>query len=665
MSYYFKYNDIIVSDFAGFGVVSAEMPTIPDREISSKDIWKRNGEIFFGAKDSARTITVNINVRTFASEEYTQTIEDLKACFNTREENRLYIGSEDLYINAVVSKYNFNDVFISDSSYYGEGEIEFYCADPYFYKGDVKYYDSNSDEDLVNDGDIETYPYISVEFEEDSTFLQVDSENGSILIGDYPNASIETVEPETEVLNDRCGTLSDWTSVGNVVDEGAVGDTLVVNAGGYGLKPNISSTSDGWHGACYRRNLPNSVKDFEVIAWFEFYSNKLDNKDSSSDSSTSGNYKVTAKTALRIRSGKGTSYKILGTIPTGKTVTVTDISSGWGKVTYNGITGYCSMNYLKKITTSNYNYKTTANLNLRTGRSTKYKILITIPKGTSLNIKSISGGWGKTSYKGNTGYVSMDYVTKLATSSALTVIGKEEDDAEDASTTSDMLGLCELYGFDSNGNKLFKTQLLDNNYYYRDTKPSIYIGGKRVYTDNTKCPEPKTKKKDKDSKETVKVKSGDSKSQWNGFWGNFKIKRENDVWSVEINKCTSGLTVTKHDGVQNLKTADYPTGDLSYLVVYMAGYGSYKVQNMAITTLRVNDLSPEVPETYNPVIIKAGDVIDIDCKENMVYKNGDSFLQYLDIGSTFFPINPGETSLNIYSSTTQLSAAISFEERFN
>ena len=40
-------------------------------------------------------------------------------------------------------------------------------------------------------------------------------------------------EPETEVLNDRCGTLSDWTSVGNVVYEGAVGDTLVVNIESY------------------------------------------------------------------------------------------------------------------------------------------------------------------------------------------------------------------------------------------------------------------------------------------------------------------------------------------------------------------------------------------------------------------------------------------------
>lgn len=661
--YFFKYNDIIVSDFAGFGVVSAEMPTIPDREISSKNIWKRQGEIFFGAKDSARTITVNINVRTFTAEEYTQTVDDLKYCFKTREENKLFIGSEDLYINAVVSRYSFSDVFIADNSYYGEGEIEFYCADPYFYKGDMKYYDSNSTEDLINEGDIEAYPYISVEFNQNSTFLQVDSDNGSILIGDYPNAAIETVEPETEVLNDRCETLSDWLSAGNVVDEGATGDTLVVNSGGYGFKPNITSTADGWHGACYRRNLDTSVKDFEVIAWFEFYSNKLDNKDSSSDSSTSGSYKVTAKTALRIRETRSTSSKILGTIPTGKTVTVTDISNGWGRVTYNGITGYCSMVYLKKISSTNYNYKTTANLNLRSGRSTKYKIYITIPKGTSITISDISNGWGKTTYKGKSGYVSMDYVTKLATASALTVIGKEEEGAEDASTTSDMLGLCELYGFDSSGKKLFKTQLLDNNYYYRDTKPSIWIGSKKVLTDDTKCPEPKTKKDDDGNK--VKVKSGDSKSQWNGFWGNFKIKRQNDVWSIEVNKCTSGLTVKKSSVKENLKTSEYPTSDLAYLVVYMAGYGTYKVQNMAVTTVRVNNLSPELPETYNPEIIKTGDIIDIDCKNNMVYKNGSSFLEAVDIGSTFFAIDPGETSINICSSTEEINAAIAFEERFN
>lgn len=663
MSYYFEYNNIIVSEFAGFGVVSAEMPTIPDRELYSKNVSKRNGEIFFGAKDGTRNITVNINVRTFSSEDYIQTINDLKTCFKTKEESRLFLGSQDLYINAIVSKYSFNDIFISDESFYGEGTIEFYCADPYFYKGDIKFYDSNSTEDLINDGDIEAYPKISVEFEEDSTFLQVDSENGSILIGNYPNAAIETIEPKSEILNDKCNSLSDWIVVGNIVDEGDTGDSLVINDGGYGFKPNITSSGTGWHGACYRRNLSTTVKDFELEAWFEFYSDKLDNADSSATPPATGNYKVTSNVALKIRSGRGTNYKILGSMPSGTLVTVTDISSGWGKVTYNGITGYSSMQYLKEVTTSNYNYKTTANLNMRSGRSTKYKILRTIPKGTSLYITSISGGWGKTTYKGSTGYVYMSYVTKLATASALTIIGKEEDGTEDASTTSDMLGLCELYGFDSQGNKLFKTQLLDNNYYYRDTKPSIFIGGKTILTDDTKCPEPKTEK-DEDGNVT-KIKSGNSSSAWNGFWGNFKIKRQDDIWSIEINKYTSGLKIKKSISKTNLKTSDYPIEDLAYIVIYMAGYATYKVQNMALTTLKVNNLNPETPKEYNPIIMKAGDVIDIDCKENIVYKNGAKFMEYLDIGSTFFAIDPGQTSIDIYSSTTNLSAAISFEERFN
>ena len=90
-----------------------------------------------------------------------------------------------------------------------------------------------------------------------------------------------------------------------------------------------------------------------------------------SGNGTNGSYKTTA--ALRIRSGRGTSYKILGTIPKGTIVSVTDISGGWGKVTYNSKTGYCYMFYLSKVaeSTSSYNYKTTANLHLRSGRGTK------------------------------------------------------------------------------------------------------------------------------------------------------------------------------------------------------------------------------------------------------------------------------------------------------
>ena len=40
-------------------------------------------------------------------------------------------------------------------------------------------------------------------------------------------------------------------------------------------------------------------------------------------------------------------------------------------------------------------------------------------------------------------------------------------------------------------------------------------------------------------------------------------------------------------------------------------------------------------------------------------------MEKVDIGSTFFPLVPGTNSVSVYSSTTSLSAAISFIEKFN
>lgn len=55
----------------------------------------------------------------------------------------------------------------------------------------------------------------------------------------------------------------------------------------------------------------------------------------------------TSSSPLRIRSGAGTNYKILGTMPKGAAVTITgEENSGWAKVSYNGINGYASRQYL-------------------------------------------------------------------------------------------------------------------------------------------------------------------------------------------------------------------------------------------------------------------------------------------------------------------------------
>lgn len=58
----------------------------------------------------------------------------------------------------------------------------------------------------------------------------------------------------------------------------------------------------------------------------------------------------------------------------------------------------------------NCKVKATANLNLRTGRGTSYDIIYTIPKGTIFEVSYVLNGWGSTwDFKDKCGYVSMDY----------------------------------------------------------------------------------------------------------------------------------------------------------------------------------------------------------------------------------------------------------------
>ncbi|MCC5893896.1 MAG: D-alanyl-D-alanine carboxypeptidase family protein [Alkalibacterium sp.] len=66
------------------------------------------------------------------------------------------------------------------------------------------------------------------------------------------------------------------------------------------------------------------------------------------------------------------------------------------------------------VEASKVDYHTTSNLNLRSGASTKHKILLTIPKGKKVDYLSKSGSWFKVKYNGKTGFVSSSYVKKAA-----------------------------------------------------------------------------------------------------------------------------------------------------------------------------------------------------------------------------------------------------------
>ncbi|EOP15309.1 SH3 domain-containing protein [Bacillus cereus] len=60
-----------------------------------------------------------------------------------------------------------------------------------------------------------------------------------------------------------------------------------------------------------------------------------------------GDYYINAS-ALNVRSGEGTNYRIIGALPHGQKVQVISENSGWSKINYNGQTGYIGTRFLSK-----------------------------------------------------------------------------------------------------------------------------------------------------------------------------------------------------------------------------------------------------------------------------------------------------------------------------
>lgn len=58
---------------------------------------------------------------------------------------------------------------------------------------------------------------------------------------------------------------------------------------------------------------------------------------------------VSSSSSLNIRSGHGTSYSAVGSIPSGMLVAVTMGDGSWAHVEYSGISGYASMTYLTRL----------------------------------------------------------------------------------------------------------------------------------------------------------------------------------------------------------------------------------------------------------------------------------------------------------------------------
>lgn len=128
-----------------------------------------------------------------------------------------------------------------------------------------------------------------------------------------------------------------------------------------------------------------------------------------------GKVTVTAS-ILNLRETPDTSSKVLSQLKKGNQLNVLENSNGWFKVTSEGLTGWVSGSYVKKIeeqtVTVQYGKITGNNVNLRKGPGMGYGVISQMNKGDVLTVTEPSGSWYKVKTSGGTvGWVSSSYIS--------------------------------------------------------------------------------------------------------------------------------------------------------------------------------------------------------------------------------------------------------------
>ena len=202
------------------------------------------------------------------------------------------------------------------------------------------------------------------------------------------------------------------------------------------------------------------------------------------------------------------------------------------------------MDYVRIITDSSnsnsligsYKINVSEGVNLRSGPGTNYSKLTAIPYNKTVSVKEEKNGWGKTTYNGCTGWFALQYGTKQSKSRNKKMLFTDNEISAESK-----IGIIEIYGFDTFGEKLFKMKAVDNQKSYEYIQPEIEFGSKLVLADNGNCPSPKTiTTTDNNGKKIEQSIDSGKFGDWNEFIGWFTIERKTvnskQKWFAKIEK---------------------------------------------------------------------------------------------------------------------------------
>lgn len=707
MSYYFKYNNTIISD--SYIVTDIVKSALPKKIVDTIDIASRDGKLFNGCKYDSLEYKIELVIEGTDEFNYTILKQELIDILDIRYEVPISFTEGRTGFGQCTSELKIDD----KSENKGIAEFTITCYEPHFYNDDIGLYENEEGAKSVmitNDGGLPVKPFVSVGFTQGAHFLQVENKNTEekLLVGRYPKLELSSNKPVQYVLKDNCTDITTWIPSQATLAVGrGVGGTLStssISGGSFVLSTFPSDTVNKWKGASYRRNLNNGVDDvavdnFEANIGFSFTSTGKngdpenykykDAEETFIEKVERDGYQVTSST-LNVRTGAGTKYKKLGTIKKGYQIqTDWKLVNGWIKFRdekwKKGVDLYCSTKYLKKIkwtdsvTTIARNYVTLFSAPIKSSPRLDAKTLIKIPAYTCIRCNTKlykhtdadkkERWWMKlyTKYKGVMGYVCYGDVAQASQVNFV-------QDVEFVSA-DDLTGICEVYGMSPTGAQLFRVEVSDDTPWYEVNVPRVVVGGKQISSFTT-TPAPKkqitntTSAGSSSSSYEVNYIRGGTVGSWNDLNGEWYIKRyknENGsyTWKIQLRKISKGNVI-------GTKTFDYTSKEqgadkLAYLVIYM---GSTKTDLSKTSSMSINDIKIKSTDNLDATVDEnveyfgEGDILDIDFNNRKIYLNQTQANELLDIGSTFFDIEVGDTEVKFVSDDDNIVIGTTIREKW-
>lgn len=712
---YFNYDGTQVNDLAI--VTKIEKPYIPEPSISTINVTSRDGEIFDGVKYNPIKITVSIAIIGDDENDYRTRVQCLHDLLSTKEEVPIKF-CENITIYGML---NSDFVVTKKNDVASYADLELICNTPYSYSDNVIAFnvDEGSQKLTVeNNGELDTLPYISIGFEKDAHFAQVQNNKTGekILIGDYPHLELSTTKKEqTLILHNPCESVGTLTQSGANInaDRGTGGAFTISSSGNSFILQSLGTGTDKVKGACARIPLSKNIDEFKVMVRMQCRSSGINGdpnnikseqekvKETVESGGKSYYYEVIAS-GVNYRTQPSTKGKSQGIIPKGTKLTDVTIQNGWAKVKYRTKTYYVSSKYLKQRVKDNSKSKvqefTVANMmfvptKTLTGASgvvyTKpnpnSKVECTIPYGSILRIIQrtytykpkdsnnesdtisyyrIYKPWKDKNGKKHYGYVKIENLKGYA------AVDNSVDYSNDPAYADHKTGIAEVYGFDINGTQIFRLYLGDINPYFEYNQAEVSVSKKSILKTSNDSPKEDTDKTvDSNGKQITNHYMSGKHGNWNDVNAYFTLTRKKTgksyVYSAQVQKNDNGK-FTQSISANNKRSSDYSTNELSYLAIYI-GTMADSLENacgVGISDIKVYELNPESEQQENIKYFEAGDKVDLDFENGDCYVNNELRNDLVDIGSTYFPIQPGEVELQVVSDDTAASMGVLIKERW-